>query len=296
MDAPDKHEDLDVPFPALTPAQRYHFEVNGYVLLKNTLDAEEVGTLKEVLYRIRRGIIAKEPVRGITKGVANDQYAGCALFPDADPAVFAYMVHPLFLGAAREVCGGSVRLNSANASIRLPASAGQQKDKWAFHLGVRPEWGSFQRNGLFHTTMARTLTYLTDITPEESTAFIAGSHKLSEEVSQEDIIAAAMEDPSLIHRVTARAGDTVLFAESLIHSAPAEFTARERIMITSVYTQPMYQPWMGYEITPQMLEDIDPRYHAFITGGDMWHWKQKARPALGTAAQKVEKIELAISR
>ena len=38
------------PFPALTPAQRYHLEVMGYVVVENTLSPNEAETLKEALY------------------------------------------------------------------------------------------------------------------------------------------------------------------------------------------------------------------------------------------------------
>ena len=38
------------PFPALSPAQRYHLEVLGYVVVENTLSTEEIGGLKEALH------------------------------------------------------------------------------------------------------------------------------------------------------------------------------------------------------------------------------------------------------
>jgi hypothetical protein len=277
---------LDLPFPALTPAQRYHFEVHGYVLLKNTLDSERVALLKELLLDIRRRLMAKEKVRGIYDMAVTELNVAFAIFPECDPAIFSYIVDPFLVGVAQEVCGGSVRLNSANASVRLAAPAGKRTDKYSFHLGVRPEWGTFERNGLFHTSMARTLTYLTEIEPEESTAFITGSHKLSEEITEVDIIACANEDKSLIHKVTAKAGDTVLFSESLIHSTPCTFSGRERIMITSVYTPPMYQTYNRYDMNPAAIEKFEPRYRALFTGSRGWTWTQKIRPSLGAEPQQ----------
>jgi ectoine hydroxylase-related dioxygenase (phytanoyl-CoA dioxygenase family) len=161
----------------------------------------------------------------------------------------------------------------------------KRRDQYGFHVGVRSGWGTFQRNGLFHTSMARTLTYLTDIKPEESTAFIAGSHKLSEEISQEDIINCAAEDESLIHHVTANAGDTVLFSESLIHSAPRDFSGRERIMITGVFTPPMYQTWNRYDMDRAELEKLESRYRTLFSGSNGWTWQQKVRPTLGAKPQ-----------
>ena len=40
------------PFPALTPAQRYHFDVFGYVVVENTLTENEVGSLREALQKL----------------------------------------------------------------------------------------------------------------------------------------------------------------------------------------------------------------------------------------------------
>ena len=40
------------PFPALTPAQRLHIEIYGYVIIQNVLSQEEVSGLKDALYGI----------------------------------------------------------------------------------------------------------------------------------------------------------------------------------------------------------------------------------------------------
>jgi hypothetical protein len=53
-----KQPTFDRPFPALTPAQRLYFEVNGYVIIENTLSADEVAALKSPLYCLRDELIA----------------------------------------------------------------------------------------------------------------------------------------------------------------------------------------------------------------------------------------------
>ena len=50
-----KQPTFDRPFPALTPAQRFHFEVNGYVIIENTLSAAEVAALKSPIYCLLQG-------------------------------------------------------------------------------------------------------------------------------------------------------------------------------------------------------------------------------------------------
>ena len=48
------------PFPALTPAQRYHLDVYGYTVVKNTLDARETGRLLEAMQRLKRDLLECE--------------------------------------------------------------------------------------------------------------------------------------------------------------------------------------------------------------------------------------------
>ena len=46
------------PFPALTPAQRYHLDVFGYVVIEETLTADEVSRQLEALQRLQRDLEA----------------------------------------------------------------------------------------------------------------------------------------------------------------------------------------------------------------------------------------------
>ena len=48
------------PFPALTPAQRYHLDVYGYVVVEKTLTENEVGTLREALQQLGSGETERE--------------------------------------------------------------------------------------------------------------------------------------------------------------------------------------------------------------------------------------------
>ena len=39
-----------IPFPALTPTQRLHIDIYGYVIIKNLLTEKEIAILKDTLY------------------------------------------------------------------------------------------------------------------------------------------------------------------------------------------------------------------------------------------------------
>ena len=40
------------PFPALTPSQRLHLEIYGYVILEKLLTEAEIAALLEIIYQI----------------------------------------------------------------------------------------------------------------------------------------------------------------------------------------------------------------------------------------------------
>ena len=53
-------KDLKRPFAALTPAQRWHVEVFGYVVVENVFDDNEVGLMLEALQKLKRDCYDRE--------------------------------------------------------------------------------------------------------------------------------------------------------------------------------------------------------------------------------------------
>ena len=47
------------PFPALTPAQRYYFDVFGYVVVPDLFTRDEIESLKDSLQRLKRDLLAQ---------------------------------------------------------------------------------------------------------------------------------------------------------------------------------------------------------------------------------------------
>src|SRR5438105_871340 len=53
MDVPAGSTGGERSAPRLTPAQRLHFDVYGYVVLDNVLTPDEVAAMKDALYRLK---------------------------------------------------------------------------------------------------------------------------------------------------------------------------------------------------------------------------------------------------
>lgn len=271
------------PFPALTPAQRYHLDVYGYVVIENTLTADETGRIREALQKLKRDLIATpDPANAVVRGARFSTYkphhVHFAHVVEADPAIFAYLTHPRLVGMAEELVGGAVRLEESEAIInsRAPDYDPTAPRRYGFHTGTRPEYGTYTENGLYHCNFVKTLTNLTDLGPDDGgTVVVAGSHKVK--APQDQIIACAYEDPSLIHQVIAPAGSTLLFGEALVHATGQLRSDKERVIIIGGYTPPMFQAWNGQEPSAAFVENIPEVFRPLISGSDKWHWEKRFR-------------------
>ncbi|MEZ4866216.1 MAG: phytanoyl-CoA dioxygenase family protein [Caldilineaceae bacterium] len=271
------------PFPALTSAQRYHLDVNGYVVVENTLTTAEVTRLREALQQLKRDLIATgDPEHAVVRGCRFSHYephhVHFAHILEADPAILDYLTHPRLVAMAEELVGGAVRLEESEAIInsRAPSYDPNAPVRYGFHTGTRAEFGTYTENGLFHCNFVKTLTNLTDLGPDDGgTVVIAGSHKIR--APQQQVIACAYEDPSLIHQVIAPAGSTLLFAESLIHATGQLRSDQERVIIIGGYTPPMFRAWPGQEPSQAFIDSLPEVYKPLIGATDSWHWQQRYR-------------------
>jgi ectoine hydroxylase-related dioxygenase (phytanoyl-CoA dioxygenase family) len=271
------------PFPALTAAQRYHFDVYGYVVVENTLTENEVGSLREALQKLKRDLVATgDPTRAVVRNARASAYKPHHIHlshvMESDPAILDYLTHPRLLAMVEEVVGGSVRIEESEAIInsRDPNADPNAPLAYGFHTGTRPQYGTYTENGLYHCNFVKTLTNLTDLGPDDGgTVCIAGSHKI--QCSEQEIIACAYEDPSLIHQVIAPAGSTLLFGEALIHATGRIHSDRERVILIGGYTPPMFQAWEGQEPSPEFVAQTPESLRPLVTGSDKWHWQRRFR-------------------
>ena len=190
--------------------------------------------------------------------------------PQLHPAYFDYLTNPYIVGLAAECAGGSVRLEASDAQIHRPTSdrlpQNSEPKRFTFHRGINPTYAHTAK-GLYHFSFIKVLTNLTDLGPGDGgTTVIPGTHKITTEVPQEEIIAAALSNPGLIYTVQTPAGSTLLFYESLIHSAGLLETDNERVFILGGYTPTMFQAWSGYDPDPDFVQGLSDEHRALLTG------------------------------
>ena len=274
------------PFPALTPAQRLHIEIYGYVIVPNVLDQGEIDALKDTVYGIEDDFrrTGELPGPSCFNTSTTDTFFRIDNLPHLAPCFFDYITNPLIVGMAEEIIGGPARLQQSDAHIRRPLP--EEPTKYGFHRGINPAY-DHRDKGLYHFTFIKALTNLTDLGPDDGgTTVIAGTHKVPTDVPQEAIIAAAMDDPSMIHRVEAPAGSTLLFYESLIHAAGIIKSDKDRMLILAGYMPTMFQAWNGYDPDPDFVQTLSDEHRALITGEQKFHWPRNPRE-LGVPAATV---------
>jgi ectoine hydroxylase-related dioxygenase (phytanoyl-CoA dioxygenase family) len=125
------------------------------------------------------------------------------------------------------------------------------------------------------------LTNLTDLDgPEDGgTTVIAGSHKVDRTADRAAMVAAALEDPSLIHHVVAPAGSTLVFFESLLHSGGSgeTYNGKERVLILASFLPAMYQAWNDYNPYMPFMETLNEDHRQLFTGSRQYGGGRRAR-------------------
>ena len=294
------------PFPALTPAQRYHLDLYGYVIVPNVLTPDEIAAMTDALQRLKQELQAtpnpsEDEVRGAFLMINQPHHHYMGAIAQVDPALTDYVTHPKVVGMAEELIGGKAHIVEANAHINRKSPSWDMGDdgqpRFGFHRGMPPGEGNHIKNGLFHSNFVKVLTNLTDIGPDDGgTVVIAGSHKI--DAGDADIIAAAYEDRSLIHQVVAPAGSSLLFTESLMHATGQITSDRERIIIICGYAM-TYFPWLfmdshrpGFALNPAFIERIPaPLKHLFVSQGYIQReprYRQLGDPVDDRPIQKVK--------
>ncbi len=264
---------------SLTPAQRLHFDIYGFVLLENVLNSDEISRMKNALYRIKADE-ARESKRFYAR-LDGEHHMLFGNLVEYDTALLEYAVHPKLVPLVEEVVGGAVRLEETEAIInrRNPDTdinelRKQRYNPTGFHRGTQHGWGTYIEQHKYHCIFVKTLAYLTDVGPDDGgTCVIPGSHRLT--WPQNEMIEAAVADDKLIHQVEASAGTVLLFAEALIHSTTAIRSDKERVILIAGYTPPMVREWPGNEVSPEFIETLPEEIRPLISGSDSWHWKRR---------------------
>jgi hypothetical protein len=183
----------------LTDLQRYLFDLEGYIVLEGVLSPDEVAHLNSVWDK------QQLPPPGET--VRSQRFGN--EFLSWDGACRRLIDHDAVLPVMIDLCGSTVRLDHAYGIVMAPGTSG---------LGLHGGGIPFDRsqyyvteNGRMHNGLCVVSWALVDSPPGQGGfCAVPGSHK--------GAFPRPAEVPTrLVHQVSHRAGDVVIFTEALTH-------------------------------------------------------------------------------
>jgi len=235
----------------ITAEERFLFDLQGFLLLRNVLEQQEVQTLLDTIERVKQRFIAEpEPeVEGRWTSFEThipDQIRFNGILR-LDPAFDALIAHPKVMPYLREFVDGP---NLGNAWM-IQKTAGAQSGGW--HRGVSPNEYNY-RNGTIRTRMLNVVFFLTDNGPDDGCVVaIPGSHKCNFDLNWHEY--QGLEMPGSV-AVTGKAGDVFMFSEATVHNGLPKTTEGERTNLYFNYTERNFGVLM-FDATP-----INHRHYA----------------------------------
>lgn len=250
----------------LTPAQRYFYDVNGYVVLKGVFSPEECRRFIELADRMDADDTCPYKHDGYPKTPVLTVLSRCAWY---DPHLLQTALDPRILPVIEEIVGGEVRLEEHQYIINYqdptdtdgpPLTTNLRELGW--HRGIAPSFGSFQADGHYYCLFTKAFIYLTDNGPGQGTWVVPGSHRM-EMPSKEwkEIV-----DETLVRQLQSRAGDVLILSETLIHAGPRYYGDAPRYSLVYGYTAPFMQTWQRYDPPADLLARVAPHERELLTG------------------------------
>ena len=237
----------------VTEMDRYLFDLNGYLILKNALSADEVDAMNQTYDDVQKFSETMDSQMGWFGNVrinnsGRQEGLGMQQLYEAGPVWEELIDHPSWFEKIKHFVGtddpenfdghhGPAFIDECFGTIRGPGGA--QRLHSGGHVGtIRTQFR--YHAGKFHCGQVNVLMALTDIGPGDgATMVVPGSHKAqhapaTEDLSRTDLFPGAVE-------ICGTPGTAILFHNALWHSqGPWNKNDGARIMLYYAYEH----PWM----------------------------------------------------
>ena len=223
----------------ITQEERFLFDLQGFLVLRNVLSSMECAGLLQVLSDLEEREYADDwiasldpghPPRATKETNRGDQVRLNGL-PRLD-AVFDHLIdHPRILPYLNEFVGEPQLINTWSISKFQGAEPG------GYHRGVQPTDHTY-RDGVIRTRMLNTVYFLTENGPDDGCLVaVPGVHKCNIDLNWRDY--RGLDLPGSV-ALTGEPGDVVIFSEAVIHDGLPKTTANTRSNLYYNYVHAHY--------------------------------------------------------
>ena len=253
----------------MNDAEKYLFDAHGYLVIENALSTEEVAAANAAVdahaddIRVRPNDLARggealagETGRGDLTGVLTWERPHCDVFR-------SMMAHPRLAPYLEELLGPGFRLEAIGI-----ITMDQGAEGFWFHEGGEPHdrsRGFLYRNGRMFCGMTNIAVQLTDVGPEDGGfACLPGSHKANYPCPDDIRLYRAHQDRMV--QPAAKAGDAILFVETLMHGALPWVASHQRRSVIIRYNSGVVgESLMGTYTPPEYYDELTEEQKAVIS-------------------------------
>lgn len=225
---------------ALSPARRFFFEANGYLVVEDALTREQLAAIRREADEAEARWRADETLPGVRRHDL-EQVLGIMEY---GPALADLLEHPRILSIVRELLGPDVRMLDHDYFITPPGAT--VSHAWHFDLdfpGV---------DHLRSRLMVKAFYVLEDIPPDGgATLVLPGSHRFPPEVELPNT--EVPEDLPGAVKMDLKAGSAYLICGHVYHSAGNNHSDVCRRLLIYTYGRKWMRVWQTYEPSEKLL-------------------------------------------
>ena len=258
-----------VNFPTMSDREKYLFDLQGFIVIKGMLSAEEVKALNEALdanAEVRRD----DPNRGAAGGFKGDHprglYTGMLDWPKPWCQPFRdLLAHKKIIPYLNTLLGRGWKLD--HDPFIYTANKGTEGLNLHGHGMVNLSGSRFYhyQNGRMRCGLINCQYQLADVNPGDGgLCVVPGSHKTNYPIPRD--IAIGETDQEIVYHVPMKAGDLVIFSENTTHGTMPWTADNERRSLFYRYTPP-YLHYTGgvYETSmPDWVSELTKAQQAVL--------------------------------
>ena len=222
--------------PNVSAAERFVFDVQGYLHLRDVLSPAEVEAANDAINGQREKLLARN-VEGLSNvpascplsGGARLDMGGMLGWPPPQASSFRKMLcHPRLVPYLNELLGEGYRLDHQPLVIASEKGG----EGFSLHGGPLDKNGKLNRDlqyrcehGAIHNSLLAVSFQLVDHNPGDGGfCVLPGSHKMNFPVPEDLVLgqgplAKPLSEGGLLHVPATKAGDVILFSEATVHGA-----------------------------------------------------------------------------